>query len=97
MQLALIRPIGRRNQITIPPQLLKRFGLHPGDLVNFRQEREGILMKPVEVVERNEDWTKEDLEDMKSCFEKQKEKKDYIRFNDSGSALKHLKKIIKKK
>ena len=97
MQLALIRPIGRRNQITIPPQLLKRFGLHPGDLVNFRQEREGILMKPVEVVERNEDWTKEDLEDMKSCFEKQKEKKDYTRFNDSGSALKHLKKIIKKK
>ncbi|MDO8748995.1 MAG: AbrB/MazE/SpoVT family DNA-binding domain-containing protein [Candidatus Omnitrophota bacterium] len=97
MQLALIRPIGRRNQITIPPQLLKRFGLHPGDLVNFRQEREGILMKPVEVVERKEAWTKEDLEDMERTFEKQKEKKEYIRFSDSDSALKHLRKIMKKK
>ena len=97
MQLALIRPIGRRNQVTIPPQLLKRLGLHPGDLVNFRQEKEGILLKPVDVVERNEDWTKEDLEGMERLFEKQKNKKDYVRFNDSKSALKYLRKIMKKK
>jgi len=97
MHLTMIRPIGRRNQITIPPYLLKRFGLHPGDLVNFRQEREGILMKPVDVVERNQAWTKEDLDAMERLFEKQKEKKDYIRFDNSKSALKYLRKIMKKR
>lgn len=97
MKTALIRPIGKRNQVTIPVQLLKGLRLHPGDLVNFRQEKEGILMKPVEVVERDEDWTKEELDAMERLFEKQKEKKDYVRFNDPKSALNYLRKIMKKK
>lgn len=97
MQLSTIRPIGKRNQITIPAQLLKRFGLHPGDLVNFRQGKEGILLKPVEVVERDEEWTKEELDAMERLFEKQKGKKDYVRFNDVESGLKYLRQIMKKK
>lgn len=97
MQLTLIRPIGRRNQITIPPQLLKNFDLHPGDLINFRQDKEGILMKPVEVVERKEDWAQEDIADMEGLFEKQKQNKEYIHFNDSEGALNYLRKIMKRK
>lgn len=50
-------------------------------------------MKPVEVVRRGEDWTKEELDAMERMFKKQKENKDYIRFNNTNNALKYLRKI----
>lgn len=97
MQTTTVRPIGKRNQVTIPHQLLKRLGLHPGDFVNFIQEEKGILLKPVEVVEKEEAWTEEELEAMERLFKEQKRKKEYIRFSNSSAALKYLRKIIKKK
>jgi len=96
MKATLIRPIGRRNQVTIPNQLLKRLGLHPGDFVNFVQEGKAILLKPMEVVEK-EEWTKEDLDAMQRLFKEQKCKKQYIGFGDTQSALNYLRKIMKQK
>lgn len=97
MQTTMIRPIGKRNQVTIPHQLLKRLGLHPGDFVNFIQEEKGILLKPVEVVEKEGIWTKEELDAIDRAFKEQKRKKEYIRFSDASSAFKYLREIIKKK
>jgi len=97
MQTTMVRPIGKRNQVTIPHQLLKRLGLHPGDFVNFVQEEKGILLKPVEVVEKEEAWAKEDLDAMERLFKEQKHKKEYVSFSDTKSALSYLRKSIKKK
>ena len=97
MQTTMIRPIGTRNQITIPHQLLKRLGLHPGDFVNFTQEGKAILLKPVAVVEKEEVWTKEELEAMERLLKEQKQKKEYVRFSDAQSALRYLRKIVRKK
>lgn len=97
MKTTLIRPIGKKNQVTIPSQLLKRLGLRPGDFVNFIQEGKVILLKPVEVVEKEEVWTKEELDAMETLFKEQRCKKEYLRFSDSQSALKYLKKIMKKR
>jgi AbrB family looped-hinge helix DNA binding protein len=96
MKTILIRTIGRRNQVTIPAQLLERLGLHPGDFINFIPEKNGILLRPVEVVER-EEWTKEELSAIKKSFIEQKQKKEYISFVDTKSAISYLRKIIKKK
>lgn len=97
MKTTLIRPIGKRNQITIPVQLLKGLRLHPGDFVGFSSDREGILLKPVEVVEKEEAWRQEDLDAMEKQFTEQTGKKEYVRFADSQSALKYLKKLSQKK
>ena len=97
MPLTMVRPISRRNQITIPQQLLKRLGLHPGDFVNFAQEGKTILLKPVEMVEKEDAWTKEDLGGMEREFLRQKNKKEYVQFENSQSAISYLRKITKRK
>lgn len=97
MKTALIRPIGKRNQVTIPVQLLKGLRLHPGDFVGFSSRREGILLKPVEVVEKEETWTQEELDTMERQLTEQTRKKEYTRFPDSQSALKYLRKLSQKK
>lgn len=98
MKTTLFRPIGKRNQVTIPSQLLKRLRLHPGDFVGFNYSgQEGILLKPVEIVEKEENWTEEELKAMQKSFEEQTKKKEYIQFSNSKSALKYLRKIIKEK
>ena len=52
MSAKLVRQVNERNQITIPPELLKQLAVRPGDLVHLSLQHGGILLQPVEVVER---------------------------------------------
>ena len=47
-----VRQVNERNQVTIPPELLKQLAIRPGDLVHLSLQNGGIMLQPVEVVER---------------------------------------------
>ena len=49
--MALLK-ILRSSQITLPAELRRRFGLSEGDYLEAQAVEEGILLKPVSVVER---------------------------------------------
>ena len=48
----VVRQVNERNQITIPPELLRQLAVRPGDLVHLSLQQGGILLQPVEVIER---------------------------------------------
>ena len=47
-----VRQVNERNQVTIPPELLKQLAIRPGDLVHLSLQNGGIMLQPVEVIER---------------------------------------------
>src|ERR1700757_1624299 len=49
--MALLK-ILRSSQITLPAELRRQFGLSEGDYLEAQAVKEGILLKPVTVVER---------------------------------------------
>lgn len=53
--MALLR-ILRAGQITLPSELRKQFHLIENDYVEAQAVKEGILLKPVTVVEREKAW-----------------------------------------
>jgi AbrB family looped-hinge helix DNA binding protein len=54
-QMALVR-LKRAAQITLPVELRKRFNLKEGDYLEAEAVEDGILLKPVSVVERQKAW-----------------------------------------
>ena len=52
MSAKVVRQVNERNQVTIPPELLKQLAIRPGDLVHLSLQNGGIMLQPVEVVER---------------------------------------------
>lgn len=48
--------IKRFAQVTLPPDLRKHFHLAEGDYLEAEALEEGILLKPVTVVERRKAW-----------------------------------------
>lgn len=55
--MALVK-IKRFAQVTLPPDIRKRFSLSEGDYLEAEAVEKGILLKPVTVVERKEVWNR---------------------------------------
>jgi AbrB family looped-hinge helix DNA binding protein len=55
--MALVK-VKRFAQVTLPPDLRKRFNLTEGDYLEAEAVKEGILLKPVTVIERGRAWDK---------------------------------------
>lgn len=53
--MSLVR-IKRFSQVTLPPDVRKKFNLNEGDYLEAEAVPEGILLKPVTVVERKKAW-----------------------------------------
>lgn len=53
--MSLVR-IKRFSQVTLPPDVRKKFNLNEGDYLEAEVVPEGILLKPVTVVERKKAW-----------------------------------------
>ena len=49
--MALLKVL-RAHQVTLPPALRKQFKLAPGDYVEAQATQDGILLKPVSVMDR---------------------------------------------
>ena len=95
MRTTTIRPIGPRNQVTLPAEILKHFQIHPHDLVSFCITTEGLLMKPVVVLEKNEVWEEGELDAIEKIVDKQIKSGEYIEFPGMSKAISFLKKKIK--
>ncbi len=96
MRTTHIRPVGPRNQVTIPAEILNTFRIKPHDLISFSRTDEGILMKPVVVVDKNEAWEKEELDALKKIIAKQVKAGEYVEFNTPKKALNSLRKKLRK-
>jgi AbrB family looped-hinge helix DNA binding protein len=55
--MALVR-IRRFSQVTLPPDMRKKFHLSEGDYLEAEATGDGILLKPVTVVERKKAWNR---------------------------------------
>lgn len=53
--MALVR-LKRAAQITLPVELRKRFNLEEGDYLEAEAVEDGILLKPVSMIERQRGW-----------------------------------------
>ena len=54
--MSTLSKIQRHFQITIPAEIRKRLNLKEGDLVDFELSKEGILIKPQEIIDRSQAW-----------------------------------------
>jgi AbrB family looped-hinge helix DNA binding protein len=61
--------VKRFAQVTLPPELRKQFNLAEGDYLEAEAVKEGILLKPVTIVEREKAW-KQVFAAMKSVKDK---------------------------
>jgi AbrB family looped-hinge helix DNA binding protein len=53
--MSLLR-IKRFSQVTLPPDMRKKFHLNEGDYLEAEATGDGILLKPVTIVERKKAW-----------------------------------------
>jgi AbrB family looped-hinge helix DNA binding protein len=51
-----VSKIQRNFQITIPAEVRKKSHLRVGDIVDFKVTDEGILLKPLETIDRSQAW-----------------------------------------
>ena len=49
-----IARVGQRRQVVIPREILETLKLQPGDFVAFAEHKNGILIKPTRVVDRDD-------------------------------------------
>ena len=91
MRTTHVRPMGPRNQVTIPVELVKRLNMRPHDMVSFSYTEEGILMKPVMVVDKKEVWGSDELDAIEKIIEKQVKTSKYVKFSGSKKAVNFLK------
>ena len=73
----MIRQVNKKNQLTLPPGFLKEAGIAPGGYVALQMEGRRIVLKPVRVEE--DDFTREELDDMEQVIHSQIKKKKYSR------------------
>jgi AbrB family looped-hinge helix DNA binding protein len=62
--------IKRFSQVTLPPDVRRKFNLNEGDYLEAEAVADGILLKPVTVIERKKAWNR--LFDVLDSVEEQK-------------------------
>ena len=70
--------------------------MHPSDMVQFVPEKEGILIKPVMIVDRDDQLNEDDIFNIEKLMNSQVETGKYVKFNTNKRAIDFLKKKIKK-
>jgi AbrB family looped-hinge helix DNA binding protein len=73
--------IKRFSQVTLPPDVRKKFNLNEGDYLEAEAVEDGILLKPVTIVERKRAWSRlsevlGSVEDRKSKSRKSSKKEE---------------------
>src|SRR5205085_5150619 len=65
--------IKRFSQVTLPPEVRRKFNLNEGDYLEAEAVADGILLKPVTVIERKKAWNR--LFDVLDSVEERKPKR----------------------
>jgi len=78
MRTADVRPIGPRHQVTLPADIMRELNLHAGDMVKFTVENKALVMAPVEIIEKEEVLSKEDITGIEKLVVKQIKDGQYV-------------------
>ena len=87
--------VRRFSQITLPAKIRKKFHLSEGDYLELEEVKQGILLKPVAVVEKELAWKKV-FRAMEGVKEKSPIRKQSIKTKEEG-IVRMVKEFRKKK
>ncbi|MBE9569468.1 MAG: AbrB/MazE/SpoVT family DNA-binding domain-containing protein [Proteobacteria bacterium] len=86
----MLRRITRNKQVTIPKEFMDRLHLHEGDYVRIECDDSSIRVQPVVI----DEFSHDDYKKLASKLDQLKKERG-TRFDDSGAARKHLKRLMK--
>ncbi len=86
----MLRRITRNKQVTIPKDFMARLHLNEGDYVSIECDDDSIRLRAVDIQE----FSRDDYEKLASKLDQLK-KEGGTRHEDSASARKHLKNLMK--
>ena len=86
--MATLRRISDRNQITLPPLIMKEAGITYGSIVEIEARDGKIILEPREIKEK--DLGKEDWDAMDRLVRRQVKRGEYVEYPDPHAAKKHF-------
>jgi AbrB family looped-hinge helix DNA binding protein len=87
-----IRQINDRNQITLPPYILKSVGLKQGDFIEVEARETELILKPKSI---DDVLTESDWNTLDKLVKKQIKAKEFKEYHSIAKAKLHLKRIKK--
>lgn len=88
--MALLRKVNERNQITIPPRILKKIGLGKGDFIEIDLKDHIIVLRPKVVEDR---FSESEWRSLENLVKKQIRNKKYKDYKNIKGARLHLEKL----
>lgn len=82
--MALLK-VRRFSQITLPASIRKKLHLSEGDYLEVQEVKQGLLLKPVTVIERQKGWQKV-FQSMEGVKERKPRKKQSIKTHEEEIA-----------
>ena len=86
--------IKRFAQVTLPPEVRRKFNLNEGDYLEAEAVADGILLKPVTVIERKKAWNR--LFDVLDGVKEQKPKRKRSSKQEEGEIAEMVKDFRKR-
>ena len=91
--MGILRQVSSRNQVTLPPRVLRRANIRPGDYVDIAGEEDKIVLRPQTIMDK--DLTAEEWDKLERLVEGQLASKNYREYGSVEQAKRHLKKLSK--
>jgi|GEM_PF-3829419 len=94
MKKAVLRTIGVKNQLTIPPWMVREIGGRSGDYLELlpRKQDHAILLRLVRPTPvTDEEYSEKDLAALRRLVDQQEAKGEYTRYDTLDGAIRHLK------
>ena len=90
--------VSERGTITIPQNIREVSNIHPGDLIEFKPEKDMIILRHLIVKHPDEENFMDDNEWDKfdRLVQKQLEKRQYTSYRDLNKAKEHSRKLLRK-
>jgi len=67
--------VGQRRQVVIPREMLETLKLQEGDFVAFSKQKNGVLIKPKRVVDRDDNLTLEEAKRLRQSLKQTRQGK----------------------
>lgn len=93
MKKTVLRTIGVKNQLTIPPWMVREIGGRSGDYLELlpKKQEHAILLRLVHPTPvTNEEYSEADLAALRRLVDEQEAKGEYTRHDTLDGALQHL-------
>ena len=91
-----LRQIGPKNQITIPPAVLRAVGASAGAMFAIRVEKRGILLEPRTVVaQKDAEFEEKDWDRLDALVTSQVRCRKYREYATVEDARKHIRRLTR--